>query len=239
MSGAVAVLREAEAFVRRNGFVSRIPDVVSAQVLTCLGQGHLAAASHLAETHNLPLARGEPSLALALLEPLGQQAEAKGWPDERLRTLVLQALAYQVLGEVDSAMERLASALELAEPGGFIRIFADEGMPMAHLLSEAIARGISPDYVGRLLAVCEAEGRNRQHVSSMPGPHPLDDPLSQRELEVLHCIAQGLSNREISEKLFLSLDTVKGHNRKIFGKRDVQRRTEAIARARELGLLSP
>jgi len=61
--------------------------------------------------------------------------------------------------------------------------------------------------------------------------------LSQRELEVLHLIAQGLSNQEMSERLVLALDTVKGHNRKIFGKLQVQRRTEAVARARELGLL--
>ena len=80
----------------------------------------------------------------------------------------------------------------------------------------------------------------REHKPSPPlaGPAPsLIEPLSQRELEVLHLIAQGLSNREISERLFLALDTVKGHNRKIFGKLDVQRRTEAIARARELRLL--
>ena len=63
------------------------------------------------------------------------------------------------------------------------------------------------------------------------------EPLSQRELEVLQLIAQGLSNREIAERLFLALSTVKGHNREIFGKLQVQRRTEAIARARELGLL--
>ncbi|MGI8485892.1 MAG: response regulator transcription factor [Thermomicrobiales bacterium] len=62
--------------------------------------------------------------------------------------------------------------------------------------------------------------------------------MSQRELEVLHLIAQGLSNREIGERLFLALDTVKGHNRKIFGKLDVQSRTEALARARKLGLLA-
>ena len=66
---------------------------------------------------------------------------------------------------------------------------------------------------------------------------PLIEPLSQRELEILQLIAQGLSNREIGERLFLALDTVKGHNRKIFDKLQVQSRTEAIARARELGLL--
>ena len=70
-----------------------------------------------------------------------------------------------------------------------------------------------------------------------PLPEPLIEPLSQRELKILQLIAQGLSNREIGERLFLALDTVKGHNRKIFDKLQVQSRTEAIARARELGLL--
>ena len=72
---------------------------------------------------------------------------------------------------------------------------------------------------------------------AVPPAQPLIEPLSQRELEVLQLIAQGLSNREISQRLFLALDTVKGHNQKIFGKLQVQRRTEAVARARELGLL--
>ena len=63
------------------------------------------------------------------------------------------------------------------------------------------------------------------------------EPLSERELEILQLIAQGLSNREISERLFLALSTIKGHNRVIFGKLQVQRRTEAVARARELGLV--
>ncbi|RME70003.1 MAG: DNA-binding response regulator, partial [Chloroflexi bacterium] len=68
-------------------------------------------------------------------------------------------------------------------------------------------------------------------------PSLLVEPLSRRELEVLKLIARGLSNREIGEQLFLAIDTVKGHNRRIFGKLQVQRRTEAVARARELGLL--
>ena len=72
---------------------------------------------------------------------------------------------------------------------------------------------------------------------SLPLSQPLIEPLSQRELEVLHLVAQGLSNREISERLFLTLSTVKGHNRQLFGKLQVQSRTEAVARARELGLL--
>ena len=134
-------------------------------------------------------------------------------------------------------MQLLGDALALAEPGGFIRLFVDEGTPMAHLLSDAAAHGLMPDYVGKLLAVCEAEEQKSEDKSYLSPAQPLIEPLSQRELEVLRLIAQGLSNREISERLFLALITVKGHNQRIFGKLQVQRRTEAVARARELGLL--
>jgi LuxR family maltose regulon positive regulatory protein len=94
-----------------------------------------------------------------------------------------------------------------------------------------------PDYVATLLAAFEAEDQKSEDKSYHPTAIPLSEPLSQRELEVLQLIAQGLTNREISERLFLALDTVKGHNRVIFDKLHVQRRTEAVARARELGLL--
>ena len=245
--GAVAVLDEAEAFVRRHNFVFRMPDVIAAQVLTFLRQGNLAAAAHLAQTHELPisqarvhLAQGDPSAALSVLDPLRQQVDAMGWQDERLKVMVLQALAFHAHGEKDKAVQLLGDALTLAAPGGFIRIFVDEGLPMTQLLSEAAARGIKPDYIGKLLVVFEASKQKSEDKSYLPSTslnQPLIDPLSQRELEVLQLISQGLSNHEISERLFLALSTVKGHNRIIFGKLQVQRRTEAIARARELGLL--
>jgi LuxR family maltose regulon positive regulatory protein len=95
-----------------------------------------------------------------------------------------------------------------------------------------------PDYIGKLLATFEAEKqKNEATTSPLPSVQPLIEPLSRRELEVLRLIAQGQSNQEISERLVLALETVKGHNKKIFGKLQVQRRTEAVARARELGLL--
>ena len=137
-------------------------------------------------------------------------------------------------------MQLLGDALALAEPSGFIRIFVDEGSPMVQLLSETTACGINPDYISKLLAVFEAGKQKSEDKASLPSSssgQPLIEPLSQRELEVLKLIAQGLSNHEISERLFLALSTIKGHNRIIFGKLQVQRRTEAIARARELGLL--
>jgi LuxR family maltose regulon positive regulatory protein len=93
-----------------------------------------------------------------------------------------------------------------------------------------------PDYLRKLLTAYEAEQRSANSLS-LPPAQPLLEPLSPRELEVLRLVAAGLSNQEISERLFLALGTVKGHNLKIFGKLGVQRRTEAIARARDLGLL--
>jgi LuxR family maltose regulon positive regulatory protein len=250
LSSALAVLDEAEEFVHRHNFVFMMPDVAAAQVLILLHQRDLAAAAHLAQTHELPisqarvyLAQGDPSTALAVLEPLRQQVEAKGWEDERLKVMVLQAIALhavalQANGETDKAEQVLGDALALAEPGGFIRIFLDEGQSMAHLLKETLNRGSAPNYIERLLAAFPLDETEQAVSAQTQAPKSeLDDPLSLRELEVLQLIAQGLSNREISERLFLALNTVKGHNRKIFDKLQVQRRTEAVARARELDLL--
>jgi len=247
VAGAAAMLAEADQSVRQHNFVYRMPEVAAAQVLTLLRQGDLAAAAQLATAHQLPisqarvyLAWGDASKALALLSPLRREVEAKGWADERLKVMVLQAVALHAHGEKDKAVQLLGDALALAEPGGFIRIFVDEGFPMTQLLSEAVARGIMPDYVDRLLAVFGAEEQRskvKSYLPPAPPAQPSIEPLSQREVTVLQFMAQGLSNREISERLFLALSTVKGHNRNIFDKLQVQRRTEAVARARELGLL--
>jgi LuxR family transcriptional regulator, maltose regulon positive regulatory protein len=244
-AGAAAILGEAEAFVRQHNFAHQMPAVAAAQVLRLLQQGNLTAAAVLAETHRLPisrarvyLARGDPSAALVVLEPFRRQVEAKGWADERLKAMVLQAAACDAQGEKDRAAQLLGDALALAEPGGFIRIFVDEGVPIAQLLHETLNRGIAPEYVQRLLSAFPSD-KTEQAVSSQKqasGSEMLES-LSQRELEVLQLIALGLSNREISKRLFLALSTVKGHNQMIFDKLQVQRRTEAVARAHELGLL--
>ena len=163
--------------------------------------------------------------------------EAKGWVDEQLKVMVLQSVALYANGEKDKAVQLLGDALALAEPGGFIRLFVDEGAPMAQLLLEAASQGVMPDYIGKLLAAFEAEKRKSADKPDLPTAQPLIEPLSQRELEVLQLIAQGLSNHEIGKRLFLALSTVKGHNRIIFNKLQVQNRTEAVARARELDLL--
>jgi LuxR family maltose regulon positive regulatory protein len=240
VSGAAAILAEADQSVRQYNFVLRMPEVAAVQVLTLLRQGNLTAAAHVAETHQLPLSRarvhlaqGRPSAALGALEPFRQQVQAKGWKDEHLKAMILQAVALHEDGEKDRALQVLGEALAIAEPGGFIRLFIDEGRPMAQLLSEAAVQGIRPGDVAKLLAAFESEKQTPPVKSSQS----LVEPLSQRELEVLQLIAQGLSNDEIGKRLFLALDTIKGHNRRIYDKLQVQRRTEAIARARELGLL--
>ena len=244
VDGAAAMLAEAEQSARQKSFTLRLPDIADAQVPVLIRQGQVAAAAQLARQYELPLsqarvliAQDDPSAALAVLEPLRRQMEARGWADERLKTMVLQAVAQHLRGEKEKAAHMLGEALALAEPGGLIRLFVDEGAPMAELLSAAAAQGIRPDYANKLLAVFEVEPKDERPTSSVPGPSSLVEPLSPRELEVLRLIAQGLSNQEIGERLFLALDTVKGHNRRIFDKLQVQRRTEAIARASELGLL--
>jgi LuxR family maltose regulon positive regulatory protein len=230
-SGAAAVLARAGQVARQHGFAHGMPEVAAVQVRALLRLGRLADAARLARAHQLPvsqarveLARGDAPAALAGLEPVRRQAEVRGWEDRRLQAMVLQAVAVRAQGEEDEAAGVLREALALGEPGGLVRTFVDEGEPVARLLAGAAADGVAPGYVARLLA-------------AFPPAEPPVEPLSRRELEVLRLIAQGLSNHEIGERLFLALDTVKGHNRKIFGKLQAQRRTEAVARARELGLL--
>jgi LuxR family maltose regulon positive regulatory protein len=160
-----------------------------------------------------------------------------------IEILLTQALVRQAQGNRPQALARLENALALAEPEGYLRTFVDEGEPVRLLLlnfrsmHEKQATHLLLGYVDKILAAFP------QPVATTPNPKienlksSMVQPLSQRELDVLRLIAQGLSNREISERLFLALSTIKGHTRIIFDKLQVQRRTEAVARARELGLL--
>ncbi|MCB0189462.1 MAG: hypothetical protein KDE31_34560, partial [Caldilineaceae bacterium] len=256
LEGAEQYLQDAERFVHARAIAHRIPEVAALRIQILLRQGAVAAASQVAEQQTVPvsqarvaLAQAKADTALAILKPLYAEMVAKAWRDEQLQLLILQSLAFQQHGDHESAMQALTSAMTLAEPAGFLRIFLDEGDTMHQLLQTAAVHEINPIYCKRLLAefakndsTMPAETISPRPAVTQPAPAPstaevLIEPLSDREVEVLHLIAQGLSNREIGERLFIALDTVKGHNRKLFGKLQVQRRTEAVARARDLGLI--
>lgn len=247
VAAAWAQLAATERAAQRPHLARMLPEIATAQVNVLLRQGKIDAAARLVERCDLLfcrvrvcLATGDAAAALDMLSNLRAAAEARNWQDELLQATVLQALAHQVQGESEPALLRLEEALVLAEPGGFIRLFVDEGAPMAQLLRVAAARDVMPHYVGRLLAAFPALALSLQDAIGSPftaHPSPLPEPLSPRELEVLQLIAEGLSNQEIGARLFLALDTVKGCNRRIFEKLQVRRRTEAVAKAKSLRLL--
>jgi len=186
------------------------------------------------------IAQGRLDEAARLLERLLKVAEAGGRISKEIEILILQALTHQAGGEADRALSALERALILAEPEGFIRIFVDEGPPVAHLLYEAAARGTAPDYVHQLLdAFSTAEAEQTGPTKTRVPKPQLVDPLSEREIEVLQLIAEGLTNREIASRLFLALNTVKVHTSNIYGKLGVNNRTKAVARARALGIIPP
>ena len=182
----------------------------------------------------LLIAQDRPADTLALLEPLLPRMERQERKDLVIEIQILRALAFQAQGDIGQALTTLERALSLAEPGGFVRVFVDEGPPMAPLLYQAAARGIAPEYAGKLLAAfpdAEPAAKPRQPQVEMI------EPLSEREIEVLQLIAEGLSNREIAQKLFLSVNTVKVHTYNIYSKLSVHSRTQAVAQARALGIL--
>jgi LuxR family transcriptional regulator, maltose regulon positive regulatory protein len=184
----------------------------------------------------LQLAQNRAAVALAALTMLLDEAERKGRARRLHEILVLIALAHQETGAVNLALDSLERSLKLAEPEGYTRVYIDEGPPMVKLLREAIQRGIRKQYCHRLLSAFQQEERIQPRVSSA-GQAGLVEPLSDREFEVLKLLAEGCSNREISERLYISLSTVKGHVSNILGKLLAQNRTEAVARARQLGIM--
>jgi LuxR family maltose regulon positive regulatory protein len=183
----------------------------------------------------LLLAQEQPHQALTLLARVLTRLEASGAMGMALEALVLQALAYQAQGDNARALAALERALVLAQPEGYVRTFVVEGKPMAKLLRQAVARGISTEYARKLLAELGEETETRLPVA---GPSPsLIEPLSERELEVLRLLTSNLPIRDIAGELYIAVSTVRSHVKNIYSKLGVHSRIEAIARAQELGLL--
>jgi LuxR family maltose regulon positive regulatory protein len=225
-----------------------------------LAQGNLAQAGQWAETKGAEiadpygpqqefelltlarvwLAQDKTDEAASLLERIVSVAERSGRYGRVLEAQMLQALVDQAAGNEARAVEELSQVLARAEPEGYVRLFLDEGAPMAKLLHKVSTRTTTERraYAARLLA---AYGREHPEqpvpmVKAVPGGPPIE-PLSERELEVLHLVAAGWSNQEIADKLVISVRTVKKHVENIHGKLGVRSRTQAAVKARELNLL--
>jgi len=264
IDGARRALEEAATIEKQLQFTrfrSNMPPVAAYQARLWLAHGDVAAAARWAreqgldphdevsfrhEVEHLTLARlliaqNQAEDALSLLERLRQAAEAGGRAFRALEARVLEALALHAQRKTAAALEALEEALRRAAPERLVRVFVEEGLPMARLLYLATIHEVVPDFARTLLRVftetsempdAEAEQRERAAIQS-----ELIEPLTERELEVLTLIAEELSNREISERLFISPNTVKTHIRNLYGKLGTSRRSHAVAQAQTLGLL--
>ena len=173
---------------------------------------------------------------LEFLDRLREQAESKARISSVIELLILQTLALQVQGEHTKALVALERALLLAEPEGYMRIFLDEGAPLVALLRRASAQSIAASYVQRLLAACSEQAEVGEHQQSTRS-NQLIEPLTRREREVLQLLMQGASNRQMAQRLVLSVGTIKKYVSTICGKLGVQSRTQAVIKARTLKLL--
>jgi len=177
---------------------------------------------------------------IELLTRLLESAEAEERTGSIIEILVVQALAYEAKGDLAGAITSLERALTLAEPEGYVRIFAEGEIPMVQLLQEAMTRSITPTYTQQLLTALETWGKPQDvapTVSIGSSPQPLIEPLSQRELDVLRLLNTELSGPEIASELVVALSTVRTHTKRIYSKLNVTNRRAAVKRAAELGLL--
>jgi LuxR family transcriptional regulator, maltose regulon positive regulatory protein len=242
------------------------PPVPSQRARLMLAQGDVAAAAQWAKAAGLSpddepdypreptylalarvlLAQEHVGQAIALLERLLELASSQGRTGSIIEIQALRALALAACGDHASALGALTEALTLACRRGYVRILADEGAPMRALLAQlpaahrdeqSAADGIDPGYLAALLRACgqaDAAPPPRRAAAAPPG---LIEPLTDRELEVLRLLAAGRSNQRIAHDLVVALDTVKKHVTHVLGKLGAANRTEAAARARQLGLI--
>ncbi|MBE9070865.1 hypothetical protein IQ260_29960 [Leptolyngbya cf. ectocarpi LEGE 11479] len=175
---------------------------------------------------------------IELLTRLLKTAETEERIGSIIEVLITQALAYEAKGDLAGAIVPLERALNLAEPEGYVRIFAEHGELMAQLLREAMTRGSTPTYTEWLLTTLETWGQPQDAASAVaPSPQPLIEPLSQRELDVLRLLSTELSGPEIARELVVALSTVRTHTKRIYSKLNVTNRRAAVKRATELNLI--
>lgn len=262
-AGALESIRTAAQYVSHLTQPWDLPPVAAYEALLHLRSNNLAAAQTWAQSFQLTdnfdfrrevesliwarvlLAQGRLDEAAALLERLRQAAESGGRMSRVIESLALLALTHHAQSNLRAAMSTLTHALALAQPEGFIRLFVDEGQPMAELLGRMKSEGgRMKTYVNQLLFAFnntatenQNEKKTKLHPSSLILQPSLIEPLTERELEILQLIAQGHSNAEIAHRLVLTIGTVKLHAHHIYGKLVVTNRTQAVAKARELGLL--
>ena len=265
--GALEAIEEAGRAAPSEAVTSLLNPVPAQRARLLLAQGEVAAAGRWVEERGLDpdddpgyprepeylalarvlLAQDRVGPALALLERLHAAATAQGRTGSVIEILALRALARAAAGDENAAVNTLARALILACPQGYVRVFADEGPPMAALLARLVAAQNSDHAAARdvplgcLAQVFGAFGQKaaapgaRQHaVVAVPG---LVEQLTARELEILALLAAGTPNPRIAEQLVVSLDTVKKHVSHLLGKLGAANRTEAVTRARQLGLI--
>ena len=263
-AGAVEAMQRADAVARRTSapWAAPLAHVYQAQLWLAQGrveraggwaeQAGLSVDDKLAPQHELEyvtlarvqIARNQPDGALAVLARLLDAASAAGRLGSAIEILALQAVALHMRGDLAPAITVLQKALQLAAPEGYLRLFVDEGAPMAALLRAARAAGITPDYIGLLLATfpggVSTDAAAELLASAAAAPlhkHNVSDMLTERELEVLRLLAAGHSNQAIAQQLIVAIGTVKRHVNSILSKLGAQSRLQAVARARELGMV--
>jgi LuxR family maltose regulon positive regulatory protein len=263
--GAHMIQQEIERAVERDNLSAMRSAVRAFHVLLELMRGKSEIASHwIQEVADHPLAFSSDIERLTLVRAylvVGKYAEARRELEllleetrrsrSMVENLILLALALQGQNEREQARATLTQALELAEPEGYVAAFVIEGQPMAALLTQVLnahkrerddlAHRVSPGYIRELLAVLKGEAlsplKDQTHQGTMQSPGEPVEALSEREREVLQCLAAGMSNRVIAQQFIVSVGTIKTHLNNIYGKLNVHSRTQAVTRARALHLL--
>jgi LuxR family maltose regulon positive regulatory protein len=186
------------------------------------------------------LAQSRLDEAADLLQRLDSVAKGAQVDRSVIEIRILQALVCQAQADQPRAESALAEALQMAESEGYVRLFIEQGEPMARFLKTGARYGVAPAYINHLLAALHEAGVSRDRgsaqTSSLTASAPIE-PLKERELQVLRLISAGLSNREIAAELYLSVNTIKAYSSRIYGKLSVHNRAEAVDRAHELGIL--